>query len=299
MLAHSGSRPVVYDVHEYYLDIIAEREWIQPWLKPVATVAWDRWERRLVRRCAAVVAATDHIAERYSEFHDCVVVVRNFTDISFATPAAEIAKRDGSTCVFAGTLVPERNLANTVKALGNLRRRGIGAHLWLAGRWGSDEFQTEIMTLARNEGVAEQVKYFGLLPRSEAVALQAAASIGLVNLSPTPNTVHSLPIKMLECMALGLPLVYSDFPAFRKIAGACGAGIAVDPTRPEETANAIHQLIEDRQLARAMGQAGMRAAREQFNWRTEHVRLVELYNDILGNSRTHSLSPTLDDTRAV
>ena len=172
-------------------------------------------------------------------------------------------------------------MANTIRALGILYRRGVEARLWLAGRI-SDSHKHEVLALASHEGLSKQVQYFGVLSRADAVSLQASASIGLVNFLPTPNSIHSLPIRMLECMALGLPLVYSNFPAFEKIAGASGAGISVDPTKPEQIANAIDRLIRNPELALRMGQAGMNAVRQQFNWNTERVKLLDLYQSILG-----------------
>jgi glycosyltransferase involved in cell wall biosynthesis len=281
MIACAGSRPVVYDVHESYLDILTEREWIPPRVKPFARFVWDRWERHLLQRCAAIVAATDHIAERYLRLHPRVVSIRNFTDVSIEAAESTLADRDGRTCVFAGTILPGANMGNTIRALGILHRRGIKARLWLAGRI-SDSYKHEVLALASREGLSKQVQHFGILSRADALALQASASIGLVNILATPNGVNSLPTKMLECMALRLPLVYSNFPAFEKIAGSCGAGIAVDPTKPEQTANAIECLITDPKVAWQMGQAGMNAAREQFHWNIEHVRLLDLYQNILG-----------------
>lgn len=279
-IARAGSRPVVYDVHESYLDILTERDWIPSAIRPMARTAWDRWERRLVAKCAAIVAATDYITERYLPLHPNVIPIRNFADVSAQACTVDSAARDDRTCVFAGTILPNRNLHNSIRALGLLKRRGVRARLWVAGKWSSDRYREGILDLARHEDVDEQVQNFGLLPRSEAIALQASGSIGLVNFLPTPNIVHSLPIRMLEYMALGLPLVYSDLPGFKRIAGSVGAGIAVDPNRPDQTADAIASLISDPKLAREMGQAGMRGVREQFNWKSEEKKLLELYQTI-------------------
>jgi glycosyltransferase involved in cell wall biosynthesis len=282
-IARAGSRPVVYDVHESYLDILMERQWVPSPVRPLARLAWDKWERRLTPKCAAIVAATDHIAERYLSLHPRVVSIRNFTDISIQASEIDFANRDGFTCVFAGTILPNRNLDTTIRALGILRRRGTRADLWIAGKWSSDSYKQEIFALAEYEDVGQQVKYFGVLSRAEAVTLQASASIGLVNMLPTPNIVHSLPIRMLEYMAVGLPVIYSDFPSFRDIAGYCGGGIAVDPTSADQTADAIESVIRNPELARQMGQAGMGAVRKQFNWQREQTRLIALYEDILGS----------------
>jgi glycosyltransferase involved in cell wall biosynthesis len=286
VIACAGSRPVVYDVHESYLDILTERDWIPQWAKPFARFAWDKWERHLVQQCAAIVTVTDHIAERYIPLHPRVVTIRNFTDIPIEATETWLADRDGHTCVFAGTIHPSANMGNTIRALGILHGRGIKARLRLAGRI-SDSYKQEVLAFASREGVGKEVQYLGVLSRADAVSLQASASIGLVNYLPTPNNIHSLPIRMLEYMALGLPLIYSNFPAFEKIAGACGAGISVDPSSPEETADAIECLIRNPKLAWQMSQAGMNAVRQQFSWNSERLKLLDLYGNVLGSRSTN------------
>ena len=76
-------------------------------------------------------------------------------------------------------------------------------------------------------------------------------------------------------------MVCSDFPKYREVAEKTGAGIMVDPTKPEQIADAIESLVRNPALARQMGEAGKRAVRERFNWNVERVKLLQLYHEIL------------------
>ena len=70
-----------------------------------------------------------------------------------------------------------------------------------------------------------------------------------------------MPNKLVECMELGVPVVYSDFATYREVAdGASPAGIAVSPTQPGPIAEAIERLVRSPETARAMGEAGHRGA---------------------------------------
>ena len=113
---------------------------------------------------------------------------------------------------------------------------------------------------------------------------QQKASIGLVPYLPVGNFMASMANKLPECMALGLPLVFSDFPNYREVAGASGAGIAVDPTKPEQIADAIEYLVRNPDEARRMGEAGRQAVRERFNWNIEKTKLLGLYEDIFATT---------------
>src|SRR5262249_9520134 len=103
VIAAAGSRPVVYDVHESYLDVIDERDWIPHLVKPIARVSWDRGESGLVRCCGGVVTVTEAIAQRYRRLNRNVEIVGNYPDLA-ALEALPPVTRDGVSCVFAGLL---------------------------------------------------------------------------------------------------------------------------------------------------------------------------------------------------
>jgi glycosyltransferase involved in cell wall biosynthesis len=280
MIALSASRPVIWDVHESYLSVLMDRDWIPPLVRPMARWAWDFRERRLLARCAAVVAATERVAQRYHRFHDNVVTVANYPDLPELDGLSEVV-RDGRTCVYAGTIVPNRGLDGVFAALALLRGRGLDVPLALAGR-GEAEYLRVLFAEAERLHVRDLVTYHGVLSRANALRLQCTSSIGVISGLPVGNNLAAVPVKMVECMALGLPLVYSDFPSHREVAGFAEAGIAVDPTSPVQMADAIERLIRNPELARSMGQNGRRATRERFNWDVESAKLLDLYRRVLG-----------------
>lgn len=279
VLSRAGSRPVIYDVHESYLDILSENSWMPTWIKPLSRIAWDQWERRLVRRCAAVVTVTGTIAKRYMSLNKRVCVVANFPDWQRMDELSSV-QRDGATCVMAGTLSPSRGLPMIFRALALLKQRGLNVRLNLAGG-ASDDYLLSLWNEAEGLGVRQQVEYHGILSTEQALLFQKKADIGLVTYQPLLYCMNSLPNKLLECMSLGVPVVYSNFQNYREIAETAGAGIMVDPTVPEQIADAIETLVRNPNLARRMGEAGKRAVRERFNWGVERVKLLRLYHEIL------------------
>ncbi|WHZ28967.1 MAG: hypothetical protein OJF51_003767 [Nitrospira sp.] len=281
VIARAGSLPVIYDVHESFLDMLAENTWLPIWGKPFARVAWDYWERQLVRQCAGVVVVTDPIAKRYASLHPNVRVIANYPEWS-AGENLPPATRDGRTCVIAGALTMDRGLLEVFKALAILKQRDVEVKLALAGPSISDGYLKSLLAKANDLGIHRQVRYHGILSRNKAQILQHDSSIGIVTYLPTPNSVVGLPNKLMECMSLGLPVVCSNFPVYREVAGTTGAGILVDPTVPEEIADAIESLVRDPARAHRMGEAGKAAVRDRFNWQVESIKLLDLYQQLIG-----------------
>ena len=282
VLTRVGDKPVIYDVHESYLDLLGHRSWIPAPARPLVQALWQRSEAKWVGKCRAIVTVAEPIAERYVKLHGRVEIIRNFPDLSLGEFNGGLPQSREPVCVLAGTLNGDRNLANMVLAIGLLRRRSVDLSLWLAGKWDSPEYERVIQKLAADEGVSDRVRYFGVLSHKDAVALESRASIGMATVLPTGNFLKTLLIKLFECMALGLPIVYSNFPLFQQYVREYGVGIAVDPERPEQIADALEYLVKNPEIAQRMGSMGKRVIIEKYNWSHEGRRLRDLYREILG-----------------
>lgn len=288
VLNRVDNKPVIYDVHESYLDLLGHRSWIPTPVRPLVQVLWQRLEAKYVRRCRAIVTVAEPIAERYLKLHERVEIIRNFPDLSRDVFNSVSSNGREPACVLAGTLNGDRNLANMVRAIGLLRRRNVSISLWLAGQWDSPEYERAIQKLAADEGVSDQVRYSGVLSHKDAVALESRASIGMATVLPTGNFLKTLLIKLFECMALGLPVIYSNFPLFQSYVRDYGVGVAVDPEKPDQIADALEYLMKNPQIAQEMGKMGKRVVMEKYNWVHEGTRLLALYHEILGARLTDS-----------
>ena len=63
-------------------------------------------------------------------------------------------------------------------------------------------------------------------------------------------------------------------------------GLLVPPRDPEALAIAIIRLLTDHELRTTLGQQGRRHIASQFDWQQTLEKTVELYHELLQNSRT-------------
>ncbi len=279
ILSRAGSRPVIYDVHESFLDVLSERAWMPKWARSITRCVWDHLERRLVRKSAAVVVVTDVIARRYAYLHHNVRVIANYPDVENFDLSCPVEQR-GMTCVIAGSITPECGIIQVFRATALLKKRSIDVRLAMAGRPVSDAYLASLLEQAEHLGVRQQVEYQGELSKKDAILFQRTAAIGLAITLPFGNCMAGLPNRLVEAMALGLPVVCSNFPVYREVAGSSDAGILVNPLDPESIADAIEFLVRNPDICREMGENGKRAVRERFNWNLERHKLFEMYDAI-------------------
>jgi glycosyltransferase involved in cell wall biosynthesis len=157
----------------------------------------------------------------------------------------------------------------------NIARRNTTLQFKIAGPVNSDE----IKELLSDELRPANVKYLGVLSRSEVVGLLNTSACGLVLLHPTPAYLVSLPVKMFEYMAAGLPIICSNFDYWKEMAQDCA--IYVDPLNLDEIEAAILWMTNNPISAATMGEKGRQKVRTELNWENESKKLISFYEDLL------------------
>jgi glycosyltransferase involved in cell wall biosynthesis len=277
-LKHAGSKPVIWDVHEAYLEVILDREWIPKYLRKIVRLAWDAQERKLLPRCAGIISATDEVGRRYHQLHRNCVTVRNFPKLS-SLNVVPFHLRQTDLCVFTGTIKENRGISETIKAFHLLALKGNHTKFIMAGACEKKYFK-KIQAMIREYGLENSVKIFGKMTYEESIALASTSTIGLIPHLPYGNNLAAWPIKMMEYMGLGLPLIYSDLPSHHEIAGPNEIGIAIDARSPGCIADAIEQLAGNTNFLERAGANARQRALEALDWQIEKLKLLNFYEQI-------------------
>jgi glycosyltransferase involved in cell wall biosynthesis len=148
------------------------------------------------------------------------------------------------------------------------------ARLVLAGRdlEQGGAFQAELEREADRAGVRERVEIgfhddvAALLARLDVVAL--------------PSWTEGLPMVLLEAMAAGRPVVATPVGGTPELVVDGETGLLVPPRDPEALAAALRRVLDDRELADRLGEAGRRRVSERFSLEAMTRRVLELYDEV-------------------
>ncbi len=274
VLLRLGGATVVYDAHEDLPRDLESKDWIPPTLRGGLAVVVDRVELILARRMSAVVTATPTICDRFASAGCSALAVCNYPIVGefVRGPQADFGRDSRPDVGYVGGISAIRGSRVMVEAAGIA---GIG--LSLAGRISEGERQA--LGFMQNWS---NVRFLGHLSRRGVAEMLGECFAGLVVLQPTRAYRESLPIKLFEYMAAGIPVIASDFVPWRRLVEDAGCGICVDPTDPAAVAAAIRELDADRPRAREMGLRGRDAFQARFNWSSEEAKLLELYRSLVG-----------------
>lgn len=252
--------PMVIDVHEDLAASVSDRPWLPRPLRGLAVRIVGRLEAR-ASRIGTVIAAEHSYRARLGD----VPVVPNSTPVP-----ASCRPRDegGRRIVYVGRISRSRGW-DVMRACA--RRLGDGAEFHL---WGEPDGDVRAEVIAAVE--AGEMVWHGYTDNPAALAAIEGAAAGLCLLADLPNYRHSMPTKVAEYMARGIPVVATDLPATRTVVDAAGAGLLVPPDDVDATVAALGTLLGDDVTAREMSRRGREHARAHLDWSRDAASFVGL-----------------------
>jgi glycosyltransferase involved in cell wall biosynthesis len=197
----------------------------------------------------------------------------------------------GSTLdvVYLGTIARARKLEVLVDTLTELRRMGVDARLTVVGDGDVPQDRELLEGYAAAAGVSELFSITGFLPRSQALERVRQADIGLSPFFPVPILLSTSPTKLVEYMALGVPVVANEHPEQRQVLDASRAGVCV-PWGGRYFAKGVGFLVQiGHEQRREMGRRGRRWVREHRGYDVIASELEKKYCELL-NVELHQTS---------
>ena len=106
-----------------------------------------------------------------------------------------------------------------------------------------------------------------------------------------PSLWESLPIGVLEAMAIGKAVIASNIEANREIVEHGLNGLLVPPRSPEKLAAAIQQLAANKELRRSLGARAYRTIQTDFTAEEMTRQVEQLYREQLPQLQRGALAP--------
>jgi glycosyltransferase involved in cell wall biosynthesis len=194
-----------------------------------------------------------------------------------AAPAPPPPDKPQRYLLYFGALQPWQGVDTALRAFARLRDLD-GLHLVICASVHHRRAKA-YRKLADKLGVADRVRWLFALPEDELACWREHAELSLAPLRDCSRNVAQgcAPLKILESMASGVPVVASDLPVARELIEDGVHGRLVAPDRPGELARAIRVLLDLPERRAELGRAAKARVAAGLTWRHSTDRLRELY----------------------
>ncbi|MBD2301310.1 glycosyltransferase family 4 protein [Nostoc sp. FACHB-190] len=182
--------------------------------------------------------------------------------------------------IYFGTLSPWQGVNLAIEALALINRE-IPADLTVIGQARYDQIKT-LKQLAVKLEVAEQFKILEPISQQELVQYIHHADVILAPLTPNDRNLIQgcCPLKILEGMATGTPVIASDLPVVRELGEDGVHFLLVKPSSAKAIKDAVLRLQNEPELATYLAANARGRIEQHYTWQLAGEALIAAYTEL-------------------
>ncbi len=270
-------KKIIWDVHEN----IAEDIFDKPWLKnqKLAFSIFHFFEKKACKYFYLLLAEKSY-EKHYKDLTSNYSIILNYCDLTFFKKLEQKKYDQGKNLFYIGIILENRGILQIIEAIHILNKQGEKFHFHCVGELYNDLY-FKILNLPYYFEIKDQLHFYGRKSLEDGYALAKNMNIGLCIIWPMSNSKESYPTKLFEYMAIGLPIITSDFPLYKSVVEENKTGFCVNPFSATEIANAILNIHRDAEKSKQMAEKCKTIVENKYNWNSEISTLLNVYSQLL------------------
>lgn len=261
---------IYYDI-DYYPGVHPQWAWIL-----------SQREKHLCHLADATASVSRPLAElRKQQGSRLAIVISNGVEFERFSSEMKEKKENPHTLIYTGSLDPRWGVDLSIQALPQIIAKYPDVQLIIAGR-GSAE--GELRELAKSLHVNDRVHFKGFVPYAELPALLAQADIGIATSRQSSFRHFASPLKLVEYMSVGLPVICSGGGEAEQMVVESGAGINILFDRDAFT-DAVFVWLGNKNNYQAARERAVQYACGR-SWKQMGKKMAQLVRQLLQNERS-------------
>lgn len=235
-----------------------------------------RYAYRRARRVLCVSHFTERRLRERAQEAATEVVPEGVDFDRFQTPVDPSLAPPGRYILSVGPIKPRKGYSVSLEAFALVKRSVPDLQYYIVGMVHDDDYHQQLLSTAREAGVADSVHFLGQVPDEKLVALYRGCSLFLLTPLTLGTQFEGFGLIYLEANACGKPVIGSYGCGAEEAIVDGETGLLVPQGQPEAVARAITKLLGDPDLAARMGSVGRERART-MSWDVAAAKLMEHY----------------------
>ncbi len=275
LLLKAKRKKVYFDAHECYEETLLYSSWISHFFRRFVVCVYNCIQRYVLPRLDGCLAATEHIEDKLKRYCSNVFLLPNYALLGEFKTVKQPNFEDSHSVLYCGGISEDRGIVNLIKAL-ELCNDNI--RLILCGNFDSEILKKQCMSMFG----WTKVDYKDHVDRNQLIGVGQKCFCGICCLLGAINYRKSMPLKMFEYISMFLPVIASNFTSWENIVNNNGQtfGLLVNPESPQEIAEAIDKLFNDKNLAKQLGQNGRKAFEAKYHFEAYIDNYLKFLNKV-------------------
>jgi glycosyltransferase involved in cell wall biosynthesis len=258
-------KKVIFDVHENVAEQIQDKPWLGNFQKKLLSRLFHTLNKFFARTFYTIIYDKMNLKLP-------LTTVLNYPKLNFFK-SYQSNIRNGNEFFYIGGVSNNRGLDTILEAFDFLDKQKIDFKMHFIGAI------SDSTNLEKFPNLSKKVIFYGRKNLEDGYEISRRCVAGLAILKPIGNYVKSYPTKVFEYMAVGLPVVTSNFSLYKQIVEDNEVGWCVDPNSPREIAQLLNEIINDNSLETISKRAMEHSV--NYSWKNEEEKLLMLYRTIL------------------
>ena len=258
----------LYDVHDFYLDV----KW-----KFFGSLM-QKLEKLLASNASYILVPSPPLGEHYKKLKEHVEVIFNAPEKHLFKPSdgSKKSKSDEFIIAHFGNVRWVKQLKDLMEATKDIEH----VQIFIGGGG------IKINEVRKIASKYKHVRVGGFVPYEELIRRYSQSDC-IYAVYPSTNQAikYSVPMKIFEAMACGLPVIANSEGYTGKFVRENRVGICVDEGNLSQIKEAVETLINDRRLREELGKNGRRLVEDFYNWENMRNYLLKVYENIIGEGR--------------
>ena len=263
----------VYDIADDLAAMIKESPQIPRLMRPFGGILGDLMVRRNIEKAEKVTVTTDMLKIAYSIPDGKCEVISNGVDTNLFRNygnAKEELGLDGFIIGYVGVLREWVDLEPVFWALKDLDAE---IKMVVVGKEGGFN---ENVRLAKKSGVSDRVTFTGMVPYSQVPKYISVMDVCLIPFKVNAISENALPLKLFEYMACEKPVISTELPGIKNVAG----NKVMYASGNDKYKEKIEELFKNDELMREMEKTGREFVEENYDWEKIVERMECLLEEV-------------------
>jgi glycosyltransferase involved in cell wall biosynthesis len=179
--------------------------------------------------------------------------------------------------LYHGSYSPTRGIENLIRSLSEVDST-IREKIKLLIVGISLNKRNDLIQLCKEFQVQKNVEIIPPIESNKIPSYIKAAHVGVIPLPPNYEWWRvSVPLKTLEYLAMGKPILATCIPFHQKLFKMCECGVLVDSSDPKVLADGITTLFNKKEKLDEMGMQGREVVEKYYTWDYQAIALEKFF----------------------